>query len=70
MPEHGVLQVRVPWAEARSRFTLLMDRFVIDVLQQCANLGAAQRILRISCDEAWGVMVLIPAEAIACSGGR
>jgi transposase len=55
-PEHGVLQVRVPWAEARSRFTLLMERFVIDVLQQCANLSAARRILRISWDEAWGVM--------------
>ncbi len=55
-PEHGVLQVKVPWAEARSRFTLLMERFVIDVLQQCANLSAAQRILRISWDEAWGVM--------------
>jgi transposase len=23
-PTHGVRQVRVPWAEARSRFTLLM----------------------------------------------
>src|SRR2546428_3042350 len=55
-PEHGVLQVKVPWAEARSRFTLLMERFAIDVLQQCANLSAAQRILRISWDEAWGVM--------------
>ena len=55
-PEHGVLQVRVPWAEARGRFTLLMERFIIDVLQQCANVSAAQRLLRISWDEAWGVM--------------
>ena len=55
-PEHGVLQVKVPWAEVRSRFTLLMERFIIDVLQQCANLTAAERILRISWDEAWGVM--------------
>lgn len=55
-PEHGVLQVKVPWAEARSRFTLLMERFIIDVLQQCANITAAERILRISWDEAWGVM--------------
>jgi transposase len=31
LPEHGVVQVRVPWAEARSRFTLLMERLVIDV---------------------------------------
>jgi transposase len=55
-PEHGVLQVKVPWAEARGRFTLLMERFIIDVLQQCANVTAAQRILRVSWDEAWGVM--------------
>lgn len=55
-PEHGVLQVKVPWAEARGRFTLLMERFIIDVLQQCANITAAQRIMRISWDEAWGVM--------------
>ena len=55
-PEHGVHQVKVPWAEVRSRFTLLMERFIIDVLQQCANLTAAERILRISWDEAWGVM--------------
>jgi transposase len=25
-PTHGVRQVRVPWAEARSRFTQLMER--------------------------------------------
>ncbi|MFM8952376.1 MAG: transposase [Planctomycetaceae bacterium] len=32
-PEHGVVQVKVPWAEPHGRFTLLMERFVIDVLQ-------------------------------------
>ena len=30
-PEHGVVQVNVPWAAARSRFTLLMERWSIDV---------------------------------------
>ena len=55
-PEHGVLQVRVPWAEARSRFTLLMERFVIDVLHQCATIQGARRILRLSWDEVWRVM--------------
>ena len=28
-PEHGVVQVAVPWAEERGRFTLLMERFII-----------------------------------------
>lgn len=55
-PEHGVLQVAIPWAEARSRFTILMERFVIDVLQQCATVLGACRLLRLSWDEVWGVM--------------
>ena len=52
--EHGVVQVRVPWAAPRSRFTLLFERLAIDVLRQCAVSGAA-RILRITWDAAWGV---------------
>lgn len=53
--EHGVVQVKVPWAEARSRFTLLFERLAIDVLGQCDVTGAT-KILRISWDEAWGIM--------------
>ncbi|MEE9533092.1 MAG: ISL3 family transposase [Acidimicrobiia bacterium] len=55
-PEHGVVQVGVPWAEAGSRFTLLMERLVIDVLQQCTTVQGARRILRLSWDQVWGVM--------------
>ena len=53
--EHGVLQVKVPWAEPRSRFTLLFERLAIDVLREC-DVSGARRILRISWDEAWGLM--------------
>lgn len=53
--EHGVVQVKVPWAEARSRFTLLFERLAIDVLGQCDVTGAT-KILRISWDEAWRIM--------------
>ena len=53
--EHGVVQVMVAWAEPRSRFTLLFERLAIDVLSQCDVTGAT-RILRISWDEAWGLM--------------
>lgn len=53
--EHGVLQVMVPWAEPKSRFTLLFERLAIDVLRQCDVTGAT-KILRISWDEAWGLM--------------
>jgi len=54
--EHGVVQVRTPWAESRSRFTLLMESFAITVLSQAATIKAAAGILRISWDEAWGIM--------------
>lgn len=53
--EHGVNQVDVPWAKPHSRFTLLFERFAIDVLKQCHVRGGAN-ILRISWDEAWGIM--------------
>ena len=53
---HGVKQVRVPWAEPRSRFTLLMERLVIDLILQCSTVKGACAIVGISWDEAWGIM--------------
>jgi transposase len=53
--EHGVMQVPVPWAAPRSRFTLLFERLALDVLQQC-DVSCATRLLRISWDDAWGLM--------------
>lgn len=52
---HGVVQVTVPWAEPRSRFTRLCERLAIDVLRQ-GTVSGATRILRISWEEAWGLM--------------
>lgn len=54
-PEHGVHQVRLPWAEERARFTLMFERFAIDVLH-ATDVTGAMRILRISWDEAWHIM--------------
>jgi transposase len=54
-PEHGVRQVRLPWAERRSRFTLLFERFAIEVLGN-THIQAGRRILGISWDEAWHLM--------------
>lgn len=65
-PTHGVKQVRIPWAEPRGRFTLLMERLVIDVIRQCSTLTGACRILQITWDEAWGVM----ARAVARGQAR
>lgn len=55
-PIHGVVQVTVSWAGKFSRFTLLMERLVIDVLQACETVVGACRILDITWDQAWGVM--------------
>jgi transposase len=54
-PDHGTLQVRLPWAEARSRFTSLFERLAIDVMKECDISGAA-RLLRLSWDECWHLM--------------
>jgi transposase len=61
--EHGVKQVRVPWAEPKSRFTLLFESFAIDVLWETDVLGAA-RILGISWDEAHGIMARAVARGL------
>jgi transposase len=55
-PTHGVKQVRVPWAEPRSRFTLLMERLVIDLILQRSTVKGACAIAAIRWDEAWGIM--------------
>ena len=52
---HGVRQTEVPWALARTQFTMAFDSWAIDVLREADVLGAT-RLLRISWDEAWGIM--------------
>lgn len=53
-PTHGTQVVKVPWAEERSRFTLLFERLAIDVLLECSVSGACD-LLGISWDEASGI---------------
>jgi transposase len=54
-PDHGVRQIRLPWAEPMSRFTNLFERMAVDVLKECDVLGAS-RLLRTSWDETWHLM--------------
>lgn len=54
-PEHGVRQVKLPWAEERSRFTAMFERLAIDVLRE-TDVAGAMRILRITWDEAWHIL--------------
>jgi transposase len=53
--EHGVKQVRVPWAEPGSRFTALFECLAIDWMQE-AGRSATMRQLDISWSEANGIM--------------
>ena len=53
--EHGVVQVQVPWAEEHGRFTLLMERFIIQVLLACQTTKGACDVVKISWDQAWHV---------------
>ena len=53
--EHGVVQVAVPWAEEHGRFTLLMERMIIQALLACQTTKGACELMRISWDQAWHV---------------
>lgn len=53
-PEHGIKAAKLPWAERSSRFTLLFERFAIDVLRM-ASVDAAAKLLKLSWDEAWRI---------------
>ena len=50
-PTHGIRQVRVPWAEEKSRFTALFEASAIDWMKQAAIATVAER-LALSWDEA------------------
>jgi len=69
-PEHGVLQVELPWAEPHGRFTCLMERLIIDVLLQCQTVIGACRLLGLSWDEAAGVMRRAVARGLVRKGPR
>ncbi len=68
-PEHGVRQVRLPWAEPHGRFTLLFERFALDVLRQ-TSIQAARSILRLSWDEAYHLMDRAVARGIKSKPAR
>lgn len=51
---HGVLQVRVAWAEDRSRFTAMFERMAIDWLKE-ASISAVARRVGFSWDQGAGI---------------
>jgi transposase len=54
--EHGVVQVDVPWAAARSRFTALMERWIVQILLKAATVKGACELLGLKWDAVWGVL--------------
>lgn len=55
-PEHGVKQVDVPWADRHGRFTLLMERLIIDTLLACRSVSRTTMLTGVSWDQAQAVM--------------
>ena len=55
-PDHGVKTMAVPWAPPLGRFTLLFERFAVDVLRASATVSQACELLRISWDTAHEIM--------------
>jgi transposase len=55
-PDHGILRVALPWSEPSSRFTLAFEDRCIATILACQTVDAASRLLRISWDEARGIM--------------
>jgi transposase len=51
-----VKTVRVPWAEGNSRFTILFERFAIDLLQETQNVKGAMKILNLKWDATWHIL--------------
>lgn len=55
-PDHGVLQATVPWAEKGSRFTILFERFAIDVLSVTQTVTGAMALLGTKWDQTWHIV--------------
>jgi transposase len=55
-PSGKVKTINVPWAEPERRFTILFEKFAIDVIQACKSIKAAQGLLGLSWDEVCLIM--------------
>jgi transposase len=62
--DHGVHQVKVPWAEDGSRFTALFEALAIDWMKEASLLGVT-RVLSLTWDEAAGIQQRAVARGLA-----
>jgi transposase len=63
-PDCGVKTIAPPWSQKHSRFSLLFERFAIDMLQE-TSIQAAHKLLRISWDEADGIIARAVGRGLA-----
>lgn len=63
-PTHGIIQISVPWAEDRSRFTAMFEALVIDWLQE-ASMSSVTRQLRLTWDQVAGIQARAVARGLA-----
>jgi len=68
-PEHGVLQLRVPWAEPGSRFTALFEGIAIAWLKE-ASTSAVARLMGLSWDQVDGIMARAVHRGLARKGPK
>jgi len=62
---HGILTVNVPWSAPHSRFTLLFERFAIDVLQATQVQAKTAALLRMSPRQVHEMMTRAVARGLA-----
>jgi transposase len=55
-PDHGVKTMKVPWAAPQGRFTLLFERFAVEVLLVSSSISKACDLLRLGWDAAHEIM--------------
>jgi len=64
-PEHGAKTIRIPWAGPRSPFTLLFEKFAIEVLQCARSIRQAQSLLGISWDQVQRIQEIAVSRGLA-----
>jgi transposase len=64
-PEHGALQIFLPWSDPKSRFTALFEKVAAEVLLSCKNQTQAAHLLRLSWKQVHRIQRLAVEKALA-----
>lgn len=68
--EHGIKTCRLPWAEAKSRFTEIFEMRIIETLERVKNLSVACALLKLTWDQVYGVLRRAVARGIGTASTR